>query len=254
MTLAEALGVVDGDVVALVGAGGKTTAMFRLAKELCAEGKKVVVTTTTRILPPTPSQASCSVEAEDGGALLDSVRQALKGACPVVASRGLAPDGKLIAVEPGWVASLQRLADNVLVEADGAAGRPFKAPKDYEPVIPPSATLVVPVVGVEIVGQPLSPETTHRPERIAAIANIHMGELITSEVVAEVMLHPQGNIKGSPKGARVIPLINKVDSQERLALAREIARHLLQRGARKVVLARCADEPPVVEVVVAGGP
>ena len=36
-------------VVSFVGAGGKSTAMFRLAAELAARGQRVITTTTTRI-------------------------------------------------------------------------------------------------------------------------------------------------------------------------------------------------------------
>ncbi|MBI2909979.1 MAG: putative selenium-dependent hydroxylase accessory protein YqeC [Chloroflexi bacterium] len=249
MTLAEALGVVDGDVVSFVGAGGKTTAMFRLARELCQSGKRVVVTTTTRILAPRPSQALCSLELPDGELLLAAVRDAAGRTCPVVASRGRDSNDKLISVGPDWVARLRQVADVVLVEADGAAGRPFKAPGEHEPVIPDSATIVVPVVGVDVVGSPLSPEIAHRPEIVAKLAGIRMGEEMTPRVVADVMLHPRGIIKGAPAAARVVPLVNKVDGEERLQAARQLAQQLAGRGIRRVVLARCMVEPPVVEVL-----
>ena len=53
MHLKEALGVRRGEMVSLIGAGGKTTTLFRLAKELRDEGGKVLVTTTTKIFKPT---------------------------------------------------------------------------------------------------------------------------------------------------------------------------------------------------------
>src|SRR5581483_11467192 len=49
MKLTQAFGIRAKEVVALVGGGGKTTTMFRLADELVTQGKRVVVTTTTRI-------------------------------------------------------------------------------------------------------------------------------------------------------------------------------------------------------------
>ncbi|HEX7593711.1 MAG TPA: hypothetical protein VF429_06025, partial [Anaerolineae bacterium] len=49
MQLSEAFRVRSKEIVALVGAGGKTTAMFHLADELAAQGKRVVTTTTTRL-------------------------------------------------------------------------------------------------------------------------------------------------------------------------------------------------------------
>src|SRR3990172_2004095 len=50
--LIDALGLKKREVISLTGAGGKTTLMFRLAKELSLKGKRVVTTTTTKILEP----------------------------------------------------------------------------------------------------------------------------------------------------------------------------------------------------------
>ncbi|MFQ5827111.1 MAG: hypothetical protein ACE5IA_07115, partial [Dehalococcoidia bacterium] len=80
-------------------------------------------------------------------------------------------------------------------------------------------------------------------------ASITLGQAITPEVVAQVLLHPEGNIKGSPPKARIVPLINKVDDDSRLAEARELAQRLIERGAGRVVLAHAAFEPTVVEVL-----
>ena len=49
MTLADALGVTGAEVVALVGGGGKSTAMFRLAREMVDKGGQAITTTTTKI-------------------------------------------------------------------------------------------------------------------------------------------------------------------------------------------------------------
>ena len=53
-TITEALqlGIPEHAVISVTGAGGKTSLMFGLAKELAAEGKKVAVTTTTHLLSP----------------------------------------------------------------------------------------------------------------------------------------------------------------------------------------------------------
>ena len=52
MLLGEALDLRRGEMISLIGAGGKTTTMFRLAKELREEGRKVLLTTTTQISKP----------------------------------------------------------------------------------------------------------------------------------------------------------------------------------------------------------
>ena len=49
MLLGEALDLHRGEMTALIGAGGKTTTMLRLARELREEGRKILLTTTTQI-------------------------------------------------------------------------------------------------------------------------------------------------------------------------------------------------------------
>ncbi len=63
-----------------------------------------------------------------------------------------------------------KLADAILVEADGARKLPFKAPAPYEPVIPLESTLVVIVVGVDIFGRPLNEKHVHRPTLVSALS------------------------------------------------------------------------------------
>src|SRR5579884_3209168 len=170
-TLSEALGVRDRRVVAFTGGGGKTTAMFRLARELAAE--RVLVTTTTKIWVPRPDEAAL-VLADDPDGACERLRA---GWARGVRALGTAvtPEGKLQGVPPEWVAGLRRAADRVLVEADGAAGKPLTAPRVHEPVIPPSAALVVPVAGVDAVGAALDDEHAHRVAEIAALTGCAPG-------------------------------------------------------------------------------
>ena len=64
LTLTEALGIDVDDVVALVG-GGKTTTMFRLAREMVEKGEHALTTTTTRIFAAQIALASACVAATD---------------------------------------------------------------------------------------------------------------------------------------------------------------------------------------------
>ncbi len=244
-TLGEALGLRDRRVVAFTGGGGKTSAMFRLARELAAE--HVLVTTTTRIWAPRPDQAAL-VLAED----LATARQRLAagwGRGIRALGTAITPEGKLAGIPPAWVADLARLADRVLVEADGAAGQPLTAPRAHEPVIPPSAALVVPVAGLDALGAPLDAAHAHRAPEIAALTGLSLGAPLTAEAIARVLLDPRGNVRGAPAAAEIVPLVNKVDSADQERAARRLAAALLAHGARRVVLARLAGEPLIVAVV-----
>ncbi len=110
-------------------------------------------------------------------------------------------------------------------------------------------TLVVPVVGADVFGQPLDADHVHRPELVSALSGAPPGTPITPEIVARVLAHPEGGRKGVPAGARVVALINKVESLPDRAPARETAERLLREPAiHAVVLATLRGDEPVLEV------
>src|SRR5262245_9748968 len=76
LSLAEALGLAAGDAVALVGGGGKTTAMFRLAREIVGHGGSTLTTTTTRIFAAQIALAPVHVVAAD--ATRERIEEALR--------------------------------------------------------------------------------------------------------------------------------------------------------------------------------
>jgi len=233
MQLRRAFRIVKGDIIAFVGAGGKTTAISRLADELAADNCRVVITTTTHMYPPTGGDLP--VVTGDGDELLRCVQQRLNQVSRVIVASTYVdtPEGtKLAGLRPEFVAALRdsTAADVVLVEADGSRGRPLKAPAAYEPVIPPATTLVVAVAGLSALGRPLSGETVHRPERVAALAGVSDGEMITPEHLANVLIHPEGGLKDVPEGARVVALLNQADDPARLNAGRQVANRLLRQG------------------------
>ena len=97
MRLSKALEVNRGDVVSLVGAGGKTTAMFRLAGELTSNGWKVITTTTTMIWRHQASEHT--ILEPEGAILLEKARAALKKHGHITVVSGLREaEGKLVGV------------------------------------------------------------------------------------------------------------------------------------------------------------
>ena len=243
LTLAHALGVVEGEVVAFVGGGGKTTTMFRLAAEIVAGGGRVLTTATTRVATNQLRLAPVHVRT------VAQLPRAFSKS-PHVLLIGL-PDtdpAKTLGVAPEQLCCLNLPLTCILIEADGSRRLPFKAPADHEPVIPACATLVVPVVGIDALGKPLSDEFVHRPQHIA---RIHPGGMVTAEMIAAVLAHPLGGCKNVPAGARIVPLINKIGSEEDLQRARHIATMILDSGkVAQVALGGLShDKLPVLELM-----
>lgn len=238
MDLYRALRVQRGDVVALVGGGGKTSAMFRLGDELAVQGWRVLNTTTTHISIAQVAQASNTLILPeiDGDPLAPPVATAITLAdklfdhSPTLVIANIDPaTERAIGLRPDIIDRILRelKVDVVINEADGARLRSFKAPADHEPVIPSSTTLVIPVVGMDVLGQPLDAIHVHRPERVATLTGVALGQPVTPEMITAVIIHPQGSLKGIPLKARVMALINKVQTEQELEAARHLADMLL---------------------------
>lgn len=255
-TLRDALHIRAKEVISLVGAGGKTTLMFALASEL-KNGKGVVITTTTtKIFPPSSIDAPHVLTSGDRGEIIDFILEngADLGHINLASGRSKAT-GKLLGVEPAVIKELIDLEPVrfIIVEADGAARKPLKAPNPaYEPVIPPSTSLVIPVIGIEALGQALTEKHVFRSEIAVQLTGLSMGEAISAEAIANLIVHPSGIIRGKPARARVVPFINKVDLHADLSRARELAVKVLEAHhpqIDRVVLGQAQLKPPVREVI-----
>lgn len=250
MKLADALDLTGNDIVAMVGGGGKTTAMFRLAREMVELGGSALTTTTTRIFAAQIALAPSHVPATD--ATRERLLAALAAHRHVLVIGDTNPrTGKADGVSLDLFQRLRTWCPGVclLNEADGSRMRPLKAPADHEPVIPASTTLVVLVVGADVFGKTLDADHVHRPELVSSLSGAPLGTPITAEIVARVLAHPQGGRKDVPAGARVVALINKVETLPDRAPARETAERLLREPRiHSVMLTALRGEKPVLEV------
>ncbi len=223
MDLKTALELMAGELVAFVGAGGKTTAAWRLLRKLADAGDPVVFTTTTRIFEPQEKIVPLLLTSQPDAAEIDRrlaeypalVLAAARGepGDPQQAARSVYPAGptKLIGLQPHVLDELSRQLPGTtwLVEADGARGRLLKAPADYEPVIPSTARRVVVVAGLGAIGAPLDERTVHRPQIAARLLGVPSGTTITPELYLALINHPAGGLKGIPPLAEVAILLTR---------------------------------------------
>lgn len=256
MNLRQALCLETEGIVSLVGAGGKTSLMFRLAEELSGAGETVLTTTTTRIMMPTPEQSSQVILATSPEAVLSGSRRLLLKSPHVCAASPGPQDvpGKITGFLPHHIDSLwaSGLFRWILVEADGAAHKPLKAPADHEPVLPLSSRLVIGVVGLRILGKPLDKNQVFRHEHYARITGLSPGAPVTEASIAAAALHENGIFKNAPAPARKILFLNAGDYPESRASAKAVAAILI--AARKdtpierVVVGKPRETPPVVDI------
>ena len=256
MTRAAALALLDllaahRGLVCVVGAGGKKSTLYRLVEaHLACGASRVGLTCTVAMAPPPPSLGRPLIA--ESAALAHELAERSQAGGVLVYAQPSAKPGRIGGVPPAVVAGLHAEGgfDVTLVKADGARMRWIKAPAEDEPVLPPGAATVLPLVSAKIFGQPLAPAIAHRLERVAAVTGAEPGEPLTPEHVARLLTSELGALRGCGSST-VVPIINMVDDRSKRAAALETARRALERSDRlaRVVLTNMVAPDPVIEVV-----
>ena len=254
VSLREGLMLEGGGVVSLVGGGGKTSLMFQLARELSMAGEPVLTTTTTKIFEPSQDQTNCVILSDSIKNILERADELLNKYLHLTAAAGKMPEsGKLCGFRPEiigelWLAGLFQW---IIVEADGAAGKPLKVPVAHEPVIPDCTKRLVGMVGLNGVGQPLTERLVFRHEHFARLTGIGLGATVTDAAIADVLVHEDGLFKGFRPEVMRIAFFNQADVRDNFSAGQRIARILSKRkntGLKRVVIGQILFDPPVCEV------
>lgn len=218
-----------GDIVAIVGAGGKTTTMFALSRSIAASRRRVITTKSTVIYQPTMARSPyvVTVPPDQWSSKLRGLLDQSPELTVVIGTT--APD-RWAATPACRIRELRDAsgADNVIVEADGARGRLLKAPAAHEPSMPPDAAVVMPVVSLQAIGRPLSSTYMHRPEMVGALLNLPIGDIIRLDHLSQVLLADAGGLKLAPKPSRIWPVlthIDHVDHTDAINLINDLAAH-----------------------------
>ncbi len=250
-SLADALGVAGAEVVSLVGGGGKTTTLARLTGELRARGLRALATTTTKVGVPGPAdplRLHCAATYARARALAARVAAAQDpgSGVPVLVRRQLSAE-KAAGVPAAWLEQLWALAllDALVVEADGAARKPVKAPAPWEPVVPHCTTVFVAVLGLSCLGEVVA-QAGFRVEHIVACTGLAPDSRFEPAGLARLLTAPAGLAKGWGGGARAVAFLNQAEGEQRRAAAREVARRVLSQGPyTRVVVGSAAGETPL---------
>jgi probable selenium-dependent hydroxylase accessory protein YqeC len=252
-SLRHSLNLSTSGVISLVGAGDKTSLMFRLARELSGTGATVLSTTTTKIYMPLGRQSSIVMISGSVGGLVKKAEEVLKRHSHISAGRCLIPlHNKLKGFAPEAIDAIWRsgVFRWIIVEADGAAKKPIKAPAGHEPVIPQSTKWVIGLVGLKAVGKALTERWAFRPQLLSKITGLAQGASITEAAITEVLTNAGGIMKGAPAQAKRFVFLNQAESPERLAAGRRIAKMINSHkaaGLTGVLIGQTLYEPFVKE-------
>lgn len=248
MNFREAFGIEKGDVVAFIGAGGKTSLMVGIGYELIEAGWQVLATVTTRMTQEQLDLFPAALRLSEG---IAAIAQAL-AEHKFVLVYDRVRRGTVVGLSAEMVATLPDMLDSdiMLVEADYAANLPLKAPYAAEPAIPAGTTLVIPVASMAAVGQPLDDGHIYNARAMIDRCGFPEGALIKPSWIAQVLRDPELGMSGVPTQLRTVAFFNQSPmtpyNRVRARIAAKIA--LRHSTLQAVALGEVRGHEPVREV------
>lgn len=218
-TFHHALGLSGGTVVSIVGAGGKTTLMFRLAEEYRNRGKRVLVTTSTRMKIPDEGEFD---GIDLSGRIFDEYSPCRPGI--YVAGNLEQHHNKMVAVDLTRLHQQLNKFDLVLIEADGAARKRLKGWQTYEPVVPLFSTHTVGIIDISTIGMSIDENLVHRLDIFNQLTGTRPGDKVNVTHLKSVICEQEGLFRQS-QGTKAL-LINKTESQTDIAHATHLRAEL----------------------------
>jgi len=199
--------------ISFIGAGGKTSLIKYLASNLAGIGKRVAITTTTKIY------------AEEPYILLEQKGLGFKNKNPIFIGKSL-EEGKLTALNEDEIKDIARDFDVILIEADGAKRKPLKYPAPHEPVIPDVTEKVFVLAGLDALYRKVK-DIVFRWQIFSHDTGISSDEFVTPEMFIS-LFSSKGLLKGT-EGKIFSVLLNKFDLCVERNMAFHIAKHLIRR-------------------------
>ena len=255
LSLVKALRAQSSLCIAFIGAGGKSTAMFNLARELSSP---VIVTATSHLGIWQIDLADKHIIIDDHAGI-ERFENELNGVTLVT---GKIEGDRTLPINDGFLAQLNSFCQShsipMLIEADGSRQKPLKAWAGHEPPIPKFTDLVVQIVGMSGLGKSLTNERVHRAELFSKLSGVKMGEPVTVESLTRSLTHIEGGLKNIPPSARKVILLNQVDKLETQSVAHKMADGLLHHY-QSVIVASLKDETihavhePIAGIILAAG-
>ncbi|MGL4572553.1 MAG: selenium cofactor biosynthesis protein YqeC [Clostridium sp.] len=211
-----------GDIISVIGSGGKTTFIYNLAYELKLD--KVLISTTTKMLDPKRGEVDyifylneCKYISVESGRTFMAERKI--------------NDNKVC----GNIMSINKYSnyfDYTLLECDGSKGKPLKGWRNNEPVIIDKTTKTIGIIAIHIIGEKISDDNVHRMELFNSICKTKVGDEITLEVVANIITDPNGLFKNY-KGEKIL-FLNRIEDKNDRKMAYKLLEILKERNIKSL--------------------
>lgn len=209
----QAIELKEKELISLVGGGGKTSLLISLSRELEEMGKRILLTTTTKMWKYEAEKSAHTLNMERCSKWKEKLKKDIKRYKKVFLGKDFTPDGKIKGINKDAIDEIFNSVeiDMIIVEADGSKGRPLKAHKENEPQIPSSSTTVVGIMGADVLGKILDNSNVLRIDEFSSITGIEPGDRIGSTALIKLISHPLGLFKDAPGSSNKVLFLNRLD-------------------------------------------
>lgn len=230
MGIKEFIGIKDREVISIVGAGGKTSLMYAIGKELGYE--KVLLSTTTKVLPP--KDGDVDFYGIGQGFYLDIINTMEKGS--FLFSKSLTKEGKLDSVCEKDIVRFKEDFNYIILESDGSKRKPLKGWKDNEPVVSKETTITIGVLDITVINKVINEDLVHRLTEFLKISHSKEEEILNLKHIVNMIFNEKGLFKDS-KGRKIL-FINKVEREEDFENTNEIIEKIIERNKENKLIDR----------------
>ena len=209
----------DGSCIALLGGGGKTALLHKLAEEFAIHYPAVLQTSLTKTaFHPSDSPLMLNEINIDKSNLIKLDNN------PLFVIGEKISNEKLKGISGIDLAKIRQQFNITIFECDGARNKPFKAHSHYDPNVPNFATHVIIIVGADVVNTRVNDGLVHRPELFCKTWNVKTDFQLNIDFIVDVVSSPEGYLSKVPSGVDVTYFVNKWDNHRKNAedLARAI--------------------------------
>ena len=219
MKLSNYIGLKKKDIISFVGAGGKTTMIFKLAQEL-RQNNKVLVTTTTKIFFPLEDRYDFI--STDSKMLPNYIEMKENGI--YILGLGVNQENKILGLSSKELDELAPYFDYILIEADGAKKKQLKGWNDTEPVIYRKTTKTIGIIDIQAMKMEINEDNVHRSKIFCELSGAVQGEAVRIEHLLKTVINPLGLFKAA-LGEKIL-YINKVEKQSDIIFAKSLAQEV----------------------------
>lgn len=202
MILGEMLDIKKGQIVTVVGAGGKTS-FINYFTRYYKDKFKVLLTTTTKIYAPTDERYK-DIYLIDNKNILEIHSNGI-----IVCGKYINEENKIIGLDFKELDLIIPKFDIIFIEGDGSKRKKLKGWNKLEPVVYENTTQTIGIVDITSLGMDINEENIHRLNEFKKLVSKSEGAINILDI-KNVVLNPNGLFKNA-RGKKIL-FINKVEN------------------------------------------